>query len=250
MLTIGTGVSVGIEKPAAGGRMIARHEGQILLVSGAIPGERVSVRIERVEKRLAFASTIDVLEPSADRRPASDPLCGGCVYAHIAYPRQVTLKAEIIADAFTRIGRMPIDQPVAVTPSPETGYRLRARLHVRGNAAGFYREGTHELCDARRTNQLSPGAMDALDRTLAALGDERGGVASLELSENIAADERAVHFDLVPDARALEPALARAVDAGALTGCTARGQVGPLVRVGNPFVADPLSTLTRGRVST
>jgi 23S rRNA (uracil1939-C5)-methyltransferase len=250
MLTVGTDVSVEIEKPAAGGRMIARHDGQILLVSGAIPGERVSVRIERVEKRLAFASTTEVIEASADRRPASDPLCGGCVYSHIAYSRQVTLKAGIIADAFMRIGRIANEQPLSVTPSPETGYRLRARLHVRENAAGFYREGTHELCDARSTNQLSRGAMDAVDRTLAALGDDRAGVTSLELSENIAADERAVHFDVVPDARTLEPVLARAVNAGALTGCTARGQVGPFVRVGNPVVVDPLSTLTRGRVST
>ena len=164
MLTVGADVSVDIEKPAAGGRMIARHDGQILLVSGAIPGERVSVRVERVEKRLAFASTIEVIEASADRRPASDPLCGGCVYSHIAYSRQVTLKAGIIADAFTRIGRIPVEQQqLAVTPSPETGYRLRARLHVRRNAAGFYREGTHELCDAGSTNQLSQGAMDAVD---------------------------------------------------------------------------------------
>ena len=250
MLTVGADVSVDIEKPAAGGRMIARYDGQILLVSGSIPGERVSVRIDRVEKRLAFASIIEVIEASADRRPASDPLCGGCVYSHIAYPRQVTLKAGIIADAFTRIGRIPVEQPLAVTPSPEIGYRLRARLHVRRNAAGFYREGTHELCDARSTNQLSHGAMDAVDRTLGALGDDRASVSSLELSENIAADERAVHFDVVPDARTLEPVLARAVDAGALTGCTARGQVGPFVRVGNPVVVDPLSTLTRGRVST
>ena len=54
-LTVGADVEVDVEKPAAGGRMIARHEGQILLVSGAIPGERVRVRIDRVEKRLAFA---------------------------------------------------------------------------------------------------------------------------------------------------------------------------------------------------
>jgi 23S rRNA (uracil1939-C5)-methyltransferase len=91
--------------------------------------------------------------------------------------------------------------------------------------------------------------MDAVDRTLGALGDDRVGVSSLELSENIAGDERAVHFDVVPDARTLEPVLARAVNAGALTGCTARGQVGPFVRVGNPVVVDPLSTLTGGRVS-
>src|SRR6476469_9140344 len=133
MLTPGDEIDTTVEKPAAGGRMIARHDGQILLVGGAIPGERVNVRIDRVEKRLAFASATSVVEPSPDRREARDPLCGGCVYAHIAYPRQVALKGDIIADAFSRIGHIPLAERVDVRSSPEAGYRLRARLHVRQN---------------------------------------------------------------------------------------------------------------------
>jgi 23S rRNA (uracil1939-C5)-methyltransferase len=249
VLTPGDQVNVAVEKPAAGGRMIARHDGQILLVAGAIPGERVTARIERVEKRLAFASTASILEGSSDRRDADDPLCGGCVYAHIAYPRQVQLKAEIIADAFTRIGRIALSQPVDVLPSLETGYRLRARLHVRENGVGFYREGTHILCDARTTKQLSLGAMDTIEAALSALSEARSSVTSLELSENIAADQRALHFDLVAEAPSVESSLARAVDAAALTGCTARGHLGPLVRVGHPTIFDPLSTLTNHRAA-
>ena len=202
MLTPGEEIPVAIEKPAAGGRMIARHDGQVLLVSGAIPGERVTVRIERVEKRLAFASTTRILEPSPDRRDGvPDALCGGCVYAHIAYPRQVALKAGIIADAFTRIGRIPLEATVSVAASPEAAYRMRARLHVGRDTAGFYREGTHEICDARETRQLSAASMDAIDAVLSALGDARADVVSLELSENMAADERAMHLDVHPDAR-------------------------------------------------
>ena len=186
MLTPGEEMAVAIEKPAAGGRMIARHDGQILLVAGAIPGERVTVRIDRVEKRLAFASATRILEPSPDRRDGvPDPLCGGCVYAHIAYARQVVLKAGIIADAFTRIGRIPLEATVSVAASPEAEYRMRARLHVRKDTAGFYREGTHDICDARQTRQLSSDSMDAVDAALAALGDARADVASLELSENM-----------------------------------------------------------------
>ena len=52
-------IIVTIEKPVAGGRMLARHEGQIVFVAGAIPGERVSVRVSRVSKQLAFADTVD-----------------------------------------------------------------------------------------------------------------------------------------------------------------------------------------------
>src|SRR5690606_5239646 len=86
-----------IELPAAGGRMIARHEGAVLLVAGGIPGERVEARVTRVEKRVAFAEVLRVLEPSPDRRESpGDPACGGCVYAEIAYPRQLELKAAII----------------------------------------------------------------------------------------------------------------------------------------------------------
>jgi tRNA/tmRNA/rRNA uracil-C5-methylase (TrmA/RlmC/RlmD family) len=139
---------------------------------------------------------------------------------------------------------------VTVQPSPESGYRLRARLHVRGNDAGFYREGTHALCNPRLTNQLSSRAMDSVTSVLEALGESRQSVTSLELSENIVGDERALHFDVVPDARALEPTFVRAVEAATLTGCTARGQVGPLVRVGNPIVFDPLVTLTHGRATS
>src|SRR5207253_5427389 len=92
----GQQVEVTIEKPASGGRMIARHLGQIVLVRGAIPGERVRAWIERAEKRMAYAVTREVVEPSPDRRAPSpgpegtansdDPLCGGLLYSHIAYP--------------------------------------------------------------------------------------------------------------------------------------------------------------------
>jgi len=46
----GESIVLTVEKPAAGGRMIARLNGQIVLVGGAIPGERVTARVERVGK--------------------------------------------------------------------------------------------------------------------------------------------------------------------------------------------------------
>jgi 23S rRNA (uracil1939-C5)-methyltransferase len=208
MLTSGQTISLAIEKPAAGGRMIARVDGQVVLVSGAIPGERVMARVENVSKSVAYAETVKVEEASPDRRAVSgDPLCGGCLYGHIAYARQREIKSEVIADAFTRIGRMPLPSPVAVAASPEDGYRMRARLHVRGGRLGFFREGTHEVCDARQTRQLLPAAIDALDRLVAAmhtLGVE--GIHEIELAENLEASDRAVALDMAAaaDARALE----------------------------------------------
>src|SRR5262245_57915045 len=165
MSTPGSLVDVTIERPAAGGEMLARVEGRIVFVSGAIPGERVTARIERVAKQVAHARVVDVLEPSPDRREAfADPSCGGCLYSHIAYPRQLAIKGQVIADAFARIGKLTLPAPVPVEASPEDGYRMRARLHVRGSRLGFFREGTHDICDARATRQLLPATADALER--------------------------------------------------------------------------------------
>jgi 23S rRNA (uracil1939-C5)-methyltransferase len=197
MILPGTALSLSIEKPAAGGRMIARTGGRIVLVAGAIPGERVQARLERVTKGVAYAEAIAIDEPSPDRRaPFVDPACGGSLYAHIAYPRQLTIKAEVIADALRRIGRIEAPAPIVVAASPEEGYRMRARLHARGHRVGFFREGTHDLCDARATRQLLPASCDVVDRLSAALRSlGADAVREIDLAENVDATERAVHFE-------------------------------------------------------
>jgi 23S rRNA (uracil1939-C5)-methyltransferase len=198
MIQNGSVLTLDIEKPAVGGRMLARHQGQVVLVWGAIPGERVMARVERVTKSVAFASTLEVVSSSPDRRaPTGDSRCGGNVLAHVAYERQTRLKSEIIRDAFARIGRIPLDREPEVMPSPERGYRMRARLHVANGRLGFYREETHELCDAAHTGQLleSTGAwIAAAQEVIRSVGPT--GVTGVEIAENVAADERAVHLDV------------------------------------------------------
>jgi 23S rRNA (uracil1939-C5)-methyltransferase len=192
----GDTLSLTIEKPAAGGRMIARFDGQVVLVAGAIPGERVAARIDRVGKGVLYATTVDVEQPSPSRRPTrGDPECGGCLYAHVEYARQLSLKSDVIADAFARIAKMPLAARVEVVPSPERGYRMRARLHMRGRRVGFFLEGTHEICDARATGQLLPETCDAIDRLAAGVHSIGLDVREIELSENVEATNRAVSLD-------------------------------------------------------
>ena len=70
-----------------------------------------------------------------------DWACGGSLYAHISYERQLTLKSDVIGDAFARIAKMPLTEPVPVMGSREDGYRMRARLHGANGTLGFFREG-------------------------------------------------------------------------------------------------------------
>lgn len=232
--------------------MIARHFGQVVLVRDAIPGERVRAWIERADKNLAFAVTREVVEPSPDRRAADgDPLCGGALYAHIAYQRQLAIKTDVLRDAFARLGRHPIDFPIDVAGSPEHGYRMRARFHVQGARAGFYREGTHQLCDAALTRQLLPETVATVQRVAASIDREAGGsVTSLAVTENIAGAQRAAHLELAAGARVSAPLLDRIVNGSGLIGLSARGAEGQLLVSGDAVVIDPLPVITAGRAAS
>jgi 23S rRNA (uracil1939-C5)-methyltransferase len=248
MLAPGQRVELTIEKPAAGGRMIARHAGQVVLVRGAIPGEQVRAEIEKADRQLAFAFTVDVRTPSPDRRPTStDPLCGGCLYAHINYPRQLKLKSEVVQDAFARLGRINVST-VEVTESPERGYRMRGRLYVQAGRVGFYREGSHALCDAAPTGLLTESAVRVAASFAEALASDGAPPKWIEVSENIAADQRALHVELAPGERVEGGPLTALVRSHALTGCSVQGADGVIVAL-DPAVSDPLKVLTSGRVT-
>jgi tRNA/tmRNA/rRNA uracil-C5-methylase (TrmA/RlmC/RlmD family) len=232
-------LTLDIEKAAAGGRMLARHEGRVVLVSGAIPGERIAARIERTERGVVFAEVTEVLQPSADRRPiVGEPRCGGNVFSHIDYSRQLKLKGEIIQDAFRRIGRLPLPPPV-VTGSPERGYRMRARLHVREGQIGFYLENTHKVCDFAGTGQLLPETSEWVAAARRKLGGELlQGLGALEISENIPGRERACHLELV---RTADPRKYASISDG-LVGLSAerRDRPGVTNLVGTPRVTDSI----------
>jgi 23S rRNA (uracil1939-C5)-methyltransferase len=198
MIEAGSQLTLEVEKPTAGGRMLARHEGQVVLVWGAIPGERVRARVERTGKGVLYAETADVLEPSPDRRePGADWRCGGNVLAHVRYERQLQLKGDIIRDALARIGRVALSSAPDVIGSPERGYRMRARLHAAEGRLGFFREGSHQLCDAAATGQLLPETNAWILEMERALKDERiTGLTGLEIAENIPGSERAFHPEL------------------------------------------------------
>jgi 23S rRNA (uracil1939-C5)-methyltransferase len=251
VLTPGQTVELSVEKAAAGGRMLGRVDGQVVLVAGAIPGERVGARIDRTERRLAFASVVDVKEPSPDRRPAfPDPTCGGCVYSHIAYPRQLALKADIVRDAFLRIGRITLVDAIDIAASPERGYRTRARLHVDGPRVGFFREGTHTLCDAAATGQLSDRALAAVMSVVSAAAAAGVSVSSVELSESIDESQRALSLH-VADVRAIDAdALAEVLRANGVRGVVFHDENGRSREVGDVWIADSLPELTLNRVAS
>ena len=123
--------------------------------------------MERTGKGVAFARVVDVEEASPDRvAPGVDPQCGGLAFAHVAYARQLELKRAIVEDALGRIGRLRDLPPIDAVGSPVREWRIRARLHAQGRHIGFFREGTHSLCDAAPSGNWRLGSWTSRRTTM------------------------------------------------------------------------------------
>ena len=129
-LSGGAVIELRVERPAVGGRMIARHDGRVVLVGGAIPGDAYPAAVERSRGGVVLARTVEVLEGSLDRRRwRGAPACGGCsLRAH-------RLPAPGGAEVGDRSGRVsPGRTDRAVCPS--AGHSLTPRRGT-GCAPGF-----------------------------------------------------------------------------------------------------------------
>ncbi len=144
--------TVTIERLAAGGDGVARHDGMVVFVPRSVPGDVVSVSLVR-SRTFARGRILQLLTPSADREPApcqhyDGDRCGGCQLQGIQYPAQLAIKGELIRDALVRIAKQSVNV-VNVTASPNPWrYRntltlalQRDRLRPSGWLAGMHVAG-------------------------------------------------------------------------------------------------------------
>lgn len=150
---------VEIEGMANGGDALARHEGRVVFLPYAIPGEVVRARLVEARKAIDFAEGVELVEASADRVYAECPhfgpgRCWGCQWQHMHYEAQLLLKFDVFADQLSRIGKFSDDVLEAalqrVVPSPQLwGYNSQMTFE-RGpdGTLGFWRRnqaGVHPV---------------------------------------------------------------------------------------------------------
>ena len=94
-----------VDSLAFGGAGVARRNGYVVFVAGAVPGDRVRAVVTKSKRAYAEARAVEVLEPSADRVPprADHP---GAPWQVIPYERQLEVKQAQVDDALTRIGQL------------------------------------------------------------------------------------------------------------------------------------------------
>jgi len=150
--TLKTGdlVQVTIEKVAHGGHFIARHDGAVIFVRHAIPGENCTIQITSTGSSFNRADVVSVEAPSEFRVNAPCSFanrngCGGCDFQHISVEHQRTLKSDVIAEQFSRIAK--IEMRVEVEEVGEsTHWRTRAIATTdRNGKLGFYKSRSHAI---------------------------------------------------------------------------------------------------------
>lgn len=115
-------------------RGVARRDGKVVFVHGALPGERVTATTTRTKATYDVARVDRVIKESSQRVTPPCPnfgVCGGCSMQHLAPDAQVAVKQRVLEDAFLHISRLKPERMLPPMLGPSWGYRYRARLSVR-----------------------------------------------------------------------------------------------------------------------
>jgi tRNA/tmRNA/rRNA uracil-C5-methylase (TrmA/RlmC/RlmD family) len=158
---------------AHGGHCVARHEGRVIFVRHALPGEQVLVEVTEGGETSRFlrGDAVDVQAASPDRVPPPCPLarpdgCGGCDFQHVALPAQRELLAGVVREQLQRLAGL--DVPVVVEPVPGDHDGLDWRTRVRfasdqRGRLGLRKHRSHEVVPLEHCPIADPGLPAVLD---------------------------------------------------------------------------------------
>ncbi len=180
------------------GRGVARVEGKVVFVDGALPGERVMFRYTCRRRKNDEGRVTEILEPSPERvspRCQWFERCGGCTLQHLDPEAQIRLKQQTLVEQLRRIGGVEAAGILPPLTGPRWGYRHKARLGVRYVKAkgrvlvGFREKHSGFIVDMDRCEVLHPSVGERI-REIADL------IHSLQARERIPQIEVAVGDDV------------------------------------------------------
>jgi len=141
-----------VDALAFGGNGVARLDGYVVFVNGAIPGDRVRAVVTKRKRDYGEARTLEVLEPSPDRiAPAADH--PGAPWQVLPYDRQLEVKHAQVGEALRRIGRLEVDVEPIVPAVEQWRYRNKAEFSFGADASGRLELGFHP---PGRWNEVAP----------------------------------------------------------------------------------------------
>jgi 23S rRNA (uracil1939-C5)-methyltransferase len=143
-------VTLEIDSLSHGAYGIGRHEGQVIMVPGTVPGDRITARAIESRGSYAIGELSGIIAASPHRRVPPCPYvgtCGGCPWQQIDYRTQLAAKVQNLEDTLRRIGKLTHFEILPIIAAPlEFNYRRRIQLRCGPHREiGFSRSASHDL---------------------------------------------------------------------------------------------------------
>ena len=159
----GAEIELTLEKFADRGKSLARMDGYVVFVAGAVPGDRVRAKVFKRKKSFAEARLLEVLEPSdlrTEPRCEYFAACGGCKWQHVQYDAQLAMKQQAVAEALEHTGGLDLDA-LGVEVRPTLGAEDTSGIYFYRNKMEFSFAAQRWLTDW----EIASG--ETLDKTFA-----------------------------------------------------------------------------------
>jgi 23S rRNA (uracil1939-C5)-methyltransferase len=164
----GDQLELSIDTLAFGGAGVARLDGYVVFVAGAVPGDRVRAEVGRSKRAYAEARAVEVLEPGPDRIEPRAPGHPGASWQVLRYERQLEVKQAQVEDALCRIGGLDGFELEPIVPAVEQ-WRYRNKLEYSfgyGDSGelvcGFHAPGRFDRIEPIADDLLASEAVNAL----------------------------------------------------------------------------------------
>ena len=138
------------------GEGVAKIDSYPIFIEGALKGEKVKVKIVKVNKNFAYGKLLEVIEKSEGRvEPKCKYFkkCGGCKLQHMNYETQLDFKWERVKDCIKKIGGLSedlVEYPIGMEENPYK-YRNKVQLPIGMDKSkpvlGFYAPRSHDIID-------------------------------------------------------------------------------------------------------
>jgi 23S rRNA (uracil1939-C5)-methyltransferase len=231
------------------GRGVLRHEGKIVFVEGALPGERVQWERVREGRSFDLGRLVRIDHPASSRvRPRCAHFglqrgaCGGCSMQHLDRSSQTAVKQRALEDALWHLGRLRPDRVLRPVQGIAWAYRHRARLSVRYVArkgavlVGFHERASSFVAEMTQCHVLA-GRVGEL------IGPLRELIGAMELRQRLPQIEMAVMQDGPRQRTVLVFRILAALpapDRAALAQFGRAHEVAVWIQTGGPATATPL----------
>ena len=165
---VGRQLDVVVGPVAHGGHFVARHDGRVIFVRHALPGEQVTVEITEDSGRFLRGDAVEIASPSPHRVGAPCPLahpggCGGCDFQHVTLEEQRRLKGSVVSEQLSRLAGIEREVVVVPVAGDQEGLHWRTRMqyvHLPGGDLGLRKHRSHEVVVVDRCLIAHPDARE------------------------------------------------------------------------------------------